>query len=388
MTIPFRLIGVLLVAIIVIPSSAQVYFTEGTFEELLQRAQEQNKKVFVDAYTDWCGWCKVMDQKTFSRPEVGEFAQSRFISTKINMEEGFGVKLAMKYRVTSYPQYLIFDSEGHLESRLSGFMEPVEFIESVKQALESSNTLPPIGDPLNFDLPYPDFLLRAYAKDRDKNYPTAEGIDAYLDTRDDLTDEVSWAVISRFVNGGKYADSTVALRKELASTYGDEEVTAKLASFVFARVKRAIKDSSRKQFTSALDAADRTLGLDAPYYKLRYQLYFDQMTGDWQGFAETGNHLIQDMPEKAPPATQNAMAWALYENCENAQALTTAAEWMKKVTRDHPNYIYLDTYAALLYKLDDKDGALLVANRALDAATEEGEDAQATRDLIDKIKSM
>ena len=387
MTILSHMIGTLSIAIIAIPLSAQVDFSAGTFEEVIHQAQERNKKVFVDAYTDWCGWCKVMDQKTFSQPEVGRFVDSLFVATKINMEEGFGVKLAMKYRVTSYPQYLIFDAEGHLESRLSGFMEPDAFMESVNLALIPSNTLPPIAEPLEFDLPYPDFLRRAYAKGRDKNYPTAEDVDAYLDTRDDLTDEVSWAVISRFVSKGGYADTTVALREELASKYGQDEVTSKLASFVFTKVKKAIKDSSKKVFDSALDEADRTLGADAPYYKLRYQLYFDQMTGDWPGFAKTANSLIQDMPEKAPPSTQNAVAWALYEHSDDAKVLTMAADWMKKVIEAHPRHAYLDTYAALLYKLGDKKRALDIAERALTAADAEGVDAQPTRILIDKIKS-
>src|SRR5690606_15282352 len=41
-----------------------------TWDEAQVAMKKQPKKVWVDVYTDWCGWCKVMDKKTFSNPEV------------------------------------------------------------------------------------------------------------------------------------------------------------------------------------------------------------------------------------------------------------------------------------------------------------------------------
>lgn len=368
--------------------SAQVDFRDLPFDSLLHRARAADQLVFVDAYTDWCGWCKVMDRETFSQSEVGDFLNSRFVSTKIDMERGFGVKLAMKHRVTSYPHYLIFDADGQLLARLSGYMEPEPFIAAIETALQPENTLPALSDPLDFDPPYPDFLVRAYTKGRDKTPPSAQEVEAYLDTRNDLTDAVSWAVISRFVRQGKYADTLVALRPELISKYGNDEVTDKLASFVFADVKRAIKDSSREALTEALAKADRTLGDAAPYHRMRYRLYYDQMTGDWTSFAQTAATLIAEMPDKAPATTQNGMAWALYENADDPQALTAAAEWMETLVAEQPRYAYLDTYAALLYKLGQKERALTAAQRALEAAETEEEDDSATRELIEKIRGL
>src|SRR5690554_5782618 len=131
---------ILVFATIGLRVGAQVDFVEGSFEELLDSAAAQDKQVLVDAYTDWCGWCKVMDRETFSQERVGEYVNRKFVATKIDMERGFGVKLAMKYRVRSYPQYLIFSSQGHLLARLSGYMEPEPFIEAVEAALDTSRT--------------------------------------------------------------------------------------------------------------------------------------------------------------------------------------------------------------------------------------------------------
>jgi len=40
-----------------------------TFEEAEIKYQEEKRKIFVDVYTDWCGWCKKMDANTFNEEE-------------------------------------------------------------------------------------------------------------------------------------------------------------------------------------------------------------------------------------------------------------------------------------------------------------------------------
>lgn len=48
---------------------------------------EEGKMFFVDVYTDWCGWCKVMDNKTFSDPTVQKALNERFHLVKFNAEQ-------------------------------------------------------------------------------------------------------------------------------------------------------------------------------------------------------------------------------------------------------------------------------------------------------------
>jgi thioredoxin-related protein len=49
--------------------------------------KQKPKKVFVDVYTDWCGWCKVMDKKTFSHPDVIKYINQNFYAVKLNAEQ-------------------------------------------------------------------------------------------------------------------------------------------------------------------------------------------------------------------------------------------------------------------------------------------------------------
>ncbi|HLO70006.1 MAG TPA: DUF255 domain-containing protein [Flavipsychrobacter sp.] len=57
-----------------------------SFEEAEKRMQKEPRKVWIDVYTDWCGWCKVMDKKTFSHPEVIKYMNTKYYAVKFNAE--------------------------------------------------------------------------------------------------------------------------------------------------------------------------------------------------------------------------------------------------------------------------------------------------------------
>ena len=50
-------------------------------------SKSSNKKVMIDMYTSWCGWCKVMDKKTFTDPEVIAYLNDNFHVVKFNAEQ-------------------------------------------------------------------------------------------------------------------------------------------------------------------------------------------------------------------------------------------------------------------------------------------------------------
>lgn len=58
-----------------------------TFEEAVELSKKEKKKIFVDVYTDWCGWCKVMDKSTFNDPAVAKVLNAQFYPVKLNAEQ-------------------------------------------------------------------------------------------------------------------------------------------------------------------------------------------------------------------------------------------------------------------------------------------------------------
>lgn len=58
-----------------------------TFEEAVEKSRTEKRKIFIDVYTDWCGWCKVMDKKTFSQPAVAKVLNEKYYPVKFNAEQ-------------------------------------------------------------------------------------------------------------------------------------------------------------------------------------------------------------------------------------------------------------------------------------------------------------
>ncbi len=110
--------------------SQGMLFYSGSWEEVLDKAKEENKLIFVDVYTDWCAPCKKMAKSTFTHEEVGTYYNTSFINYKVNAEEGEGIALAEHWGVRAYPFLLYADSEGHIINYVVGFQSPAVFLES------------------------------------------------------------------------------------------------------------------------------------------------------------------------------------------------------------------------------------------------------------------
>lgn len=58
-----------------------------TLEQALEKSKTEKRKIFVDMYTDWCGWCKHMDSTTFIHPAVAKYLNEHFYPVKFNAEQ-------------------------------------------------------------------------------------------------------------------------------------------------------------------------------------------------------------------------------------------------------------------------------------------------------------
>ena len=57
-----------------------------TFEQAVERSKTEKRKIFIDVYTDWCGWCKKMDENTFTDAGVIALINTDFTIAKFNAE--------------------------------------------------------------------------------------------------------------------------------------------------------------------------------------------------------------------------------------------------------------------------------------------------------------
>lgn len=113
-------------------------FYSGPFEQALKDAAKKKKIIFVDAYTSWCGPCKMMNNNTFKDKTAGDYFNSNLISMKIDMEKGEGPQFAMRYGVRAYPTLLFINHKGEVVHKVLGYSDGKQLVEEAKKALALS----------------------------------------------------------------------------------------------------------------------------------------------------------------------------------------------------------------------------------------------------------
>ncbi|MDP5120330.1 MAG: DUF255 domain-containing protein [Spirosomaceae bacterium] len=116
-----------------------------TLEEAFARNQKAPRKILIDVYTGWCGWCKVMDKKTFTNPEVIKYVNKTFYAVKLDAEgkdpitvgdtqykfdaqkRSHEAAIALLQGKMSYPTIVYLDEAFNMIQPISGYMEAPKF---------------------------------------------------------------------------------------------------------------------------------------------------------------------------------------------------------------------------------------------------------------------
>ncbi len=115
-----------------------------TIEEVQELVKTAPRKIYIDMYTDWCGWCKVMDKKTFTDESVAEKLNTNFYAVKFDAEGKDEVQFkdktfkfvaqgsrgyhelaaALMQGKMSYPTSVFLDENLNIISPLPGYYPP------------------------------------------------------------------------------------------------------------------------------------------------------------------------------------------------------------------------------------------------------------------------
>lgn len=118
-----------------------IRFEEGTFQAALEKAKQENKLLFVDCYTSWCGPCKMLARDVFTNNEVADYFNEHFISLKVDCEKGEGPEIKNRFGVSGYPTLLFINGKGEVVNKIVGASTQPYFWENVKKGLDPKNSL-------------------------------------------------------------------------------------------------------------------------------------------------------------------------------------------------------------------------------------------------------
>ncbi|MCJ7467493.1 MAG: DUF255 domain-containing protein [Maribacter sp.] len=118
----------------------------------LAKTEKSPKKIFIDVYTDWCGWCKKMDKDTFQNEEVAAYMSENFYMVKLDGEGKEPIEFKGKtYKFVpqgrkgyhefaaalmqgrlSYPTTIFLDEKMNMLSPVPGYQKPQPFLNIAK----------------------------------------------------------------------------------------------------------------------------------------------------------------------------------------------------------------------------------------------------------------
>ena len=118
-----------------------------TIEQAYAKMQTAPRKILIDVYTDWCGWCKVMDRETFKNKAVVDYVNKKYYAVKLDAEQKevitlgsqkfqsqgrtHELALALTNNQPSYPTTVFLDDKFQMIQPLPGYMKPKEFHEVI-----------------------------------------------------------------------------------------------------------------------------------------------------------------------------------------------------------------------------------------------------------------
>ncbi len=108
-----------------------------SFDEGLAEARSTKKKVLLDVYTDWCGWCKRMEVDTYAQGRVASYIGEHYVAVKLNAESSRRLtyrntsyteaELASAFGITGYPSTIFLTSHGEPITVFPGYADAAQF---------------------------------------------------------------------------------------------------------------------------------------------------------------------------------------------------------------------------------------------------------------------
>lgn len=273
-----------------------IFEPEGTtLEQAAAKAQAENKLIFLDCYTTWCGPCKKMVRETFPQESVGAYMNAKFVNLKIDMESAYGAPLAKKLQVQAYPTFVIFTANAEEINRILGYHDAESFIKVLEEKSQD-NSSGPLQQRWRSGDRDPQFLME-YLQTLNASYKADEANDvaeAILDGKEETfaADSTLRMVFMRNITNpfAKSFTYTVQHPQPLMDAIGEFPVQMKLANVMSAYQRQLIIEADG---TATLDQEkyDRFSNLldslqiqNADHYRLMTLITLAEKQKDWTSY--------------------------------------------------------------------------------------------------------
>ncbi len=370
-----------------------IKFFDGTWKEALELANKEDKLIFVDAYTTWCGPCKKMARDIFPMKEAGDFYNANFINMKMDMEKGEGRTIRTKYNVSAFPTFLFVNGAGEMQYTSKGAKPIEKFLKMGSEALKRFDNSGQFADKYEEGDRDPE-LLRKYATALAKaNKPEASKVaNEFLRTKPDFSQLEN---LNFLYDATVYADSRIFSlfmknKTAIAENKGAEAVNEKIVKACNNTVAKAIEYQEPTLLAEAKEKMQAHNPTGFEDFEIDTDMSYAEATEDSKTFLKAADKYIKKNG-KNNALVLHKMATRVVENeASDAKMKAKALQWATKAAENGGEAKYLMTQATLLHFNNKNKEALKIAETVKGMA-EEAKNRNMYRGadlLIRKIKDV
>ncbi|MEL6122758.1 MAG: thioredoxin family protein [Bacteroidota bacterium] len=361
-------------------------FFEGTWEDALAKAEKEEKLIFVDAYTVWCGPCKRMAKTVFTAEEVGEYYNKNFINVKIDMEKEEGLTFGKAYPVSAYPTLLYIDHKGEVAKKVVGGKDVKAFVELgqlVVRSYDRSVDLAKLYE--EGDRSY-DLVLKYVKALNNANKPSLKISNEFLRDHQDLTSDQRASFLFEAVttSDSRLFTQFLGHLPALIAQKGEEMVHQKIKDACWNTVEMAIQFES----TDLLEEAKSNMnvsGLDSDQFDTEADYRYAKATADVELLERSALSLAKGV------ARQDASA--LHDICNeivgykeiDRDILNTSEKIAKMAADKGESAEYTFTYAKILAENNKTKKAVKMADKAMEMVRPGSKEAKMIEEWISEI---
>ncbi len=263
-----------------IASAQGIDFFQGTWKEALEKAEKEDKILFVDAYAKWCGPCKAMSKNIFPLAIVGDFFNKNFINLKLDMEEADGVTFGQKYPVSAYPTLYFIGGDGKVVKVTKGGKQADGLITLGREAIKSYDRSAKYEDKYNAGDRSYELMLNYVKALNASDKPSLKISNDYLASNPQISEKERLEFILEAASeaDSKLFDDVISYKDKLIDWVGREYYEEKSKDACTATVNKAIEFEVPSLLDEAITKAKKTFPGEANEFaaisKMNYSITY------------------------------------------------------------------------------------------------------------------
>lgn len=364
-------------------------FFHGTWEEALEKAEKEDKLIFVDAYAVWCGPCKRMAKNVFTQKSVGDFYNKHFVNLKIDMEKGQGLAFRKKYPVQAFPTLFYIDYDGKTIQKVKGAQKVDNFLKLGKSVLSKVDRSAQYATQYEEGNREPK-LIYDYIKALNQAGKSSTKIaNEYIRSQKDLSSEMNLKILleSTVTADSRLFDLMIDNKGQIEKLLGKEVVNERITMACAKTAERAAEFESKDLLNDAKAKMKKYNSSESTAFAAQADMNFARKTNDYKGYVKACQTYAKKVL-KGDAEALNKLAMDMEKTFgRNEDCMECAEKFAKNAAQTGKTYNFYYTYAKILYQNGKQAEALEAAQTSLSLAKEVGGGAERmVSGLLQKIQ--